>query len=275
MDKAMVILREKGLASQTNKAGRTAAEGVVVALVQGSTGVIAEINCETDFVAKNPEFTGFANAAAQTVIDANPADLETLNKTKISGGSGETVEEALQNIFLKIRENMKVRRFERAEGTLVSYVHGEGKIGVLVQLKTDADGSNPELLECGKNCALQIAALNPGYLNRESVPESVILSEKEIIKKQMAEDPKMQGKPDQVLDKIAEGKLGKYFSENCLLEQEYVKDGDLTVQKYVDGVAKAIGAEITVKNFIRYERGEGIERQESNLADEVAQMIGK
>lgn len=276
MEKAVVILREKGLATQAKKAGRVAAEGLVLAVVDGAkkAGAVLEVNSETDFVAKNPEFKSFVEAVGKTIIDANPADMDALLKSTISD-SAETVEEALQSLFLKIRENMQVRRFVRMDGILVPYVHGDGRIGVMVKLESDIDASNEELLACGKDCALQIAALNPGYLNREAVPDSVIEAEKAIMKAQMAEDPKMASKPEQVIAKIIDGKVGKYYSENCLLEQEFVKDGDFTVGKYVESVAKKLGGTIKVVEFIRYERGEGIQKKENNFADEVASMINK
>ncbi|HHX58039.1 MAG TPA: elongation factor Ts [Clostridiales bacterium] len=274
MEKAVLILREKGLATQAKKSGRVAAEGLVISMVDESkkAGAIVEINSETDFVAKTPDFKAFVESVAKTIVNENPADMDALLKTKLEG-STETVEEALQTLFLKIRENLQIRRFTRLEGILVPYIHGEGRIGVLVKLESDIDSSNEELLACGKDCALQIAALNPAYLNREDVPDSVIESEKSIMKIQMSEDPKMANKPEQVIVKIVEGKIRKYYSENCLLEQEFVKDGDFTVAKYVDSIAKKLGGSIKVAEFVRYERGEGIEKKEENFADEIAKMI--
>lgn len=274
MEKAVLILREKGLATQAKKSGRVAAEGLVISMVDESkkAGAIVEINSETDFVAKTPDFKAFVESVAKTIVNENPADMDALLKTKLEG-STETVEEALQTLFLKIRENLQIRRFTRLEGILVPYIHGEGRIGVLVKLESDIDSSNEELLACGKDCALQIAALNPAYLNKEDVPDSVIESEKSIMKIQMSEDPKMANKPEQVIVKIVEGKIRKYYSENCLLEQEFVKDGDFTVAKYVDSIAKKLGGSIKVAEFVRYERGEGIEKKEENFADEIANMI--
>ena len=274
MEKAVLILREKGLATQAKKSGRVAAEGLVISMVDESkkAGAIVEINSETDFVAKTPDFKAFVESVAKTIVNENPADMDALLKTNLEG-STETVEEALQTLFLKIRENLQIRRFTRLEGILVPYIHGEGRIGVLVKLESDIDSSNEELLACGKDCALQIAALNPAYLNREDVPDSVIESEKSIMKIQMSEDPKMANKPEQVIVKIVEGKIRKYYSENCLLEQEFVKDGDFTVAKYVDSIAKKLGGSIKVAEFVRYERGEGIEKKEENFADEIAKMI--
>lgn len=272
MDKAVTILREKGLATQAKKSGRVAAEGICTAVVKGNAGAVVEVNIETDFAANNDEFKAFVAAVADTVIEQNPADVEALKACKISGGDT-TVEEALQNLFIKIRENMVIRRFQRLEGILVPYVHGGGSIGVMVKLESDIAADNAELLACGKDCALQVAAMNPAYLNRESVPADALDKEREIMLAQMAEDPKMANKPEQVKHKIIDGKIGKYYSENCLLEQDFVKDGDLTVQKYVDSVAKKLGGSISVVDFVRFERGEGVEKKEENFADEVSSMI--
>ncbi len=274
MEQAITLLREKGLATQAKKSGRVAAEGIVASMVDASknAGCVVEVNSETDFVAKNEEFINFVNGVAKTIIDTNPADVDDLLKKTISGGNS-SVEEALQELFLKIRENMKIRRFVRMEGILVPYVHGDGKIGVLVKMESDIAADNADLFACGKDCALQIAAMNAPYLNREAVPAEVIEEEKKIMMAQMSEDPKMANKPEQVRAKIVEGKVVKYYSENCLLEQTFVKDNDLSVQKYVDKVAKELGGSIKVVEFARFERGEGIQKREDNFADEVANMV--
>ncbi len=268
-EQAVVILREKGLATQAKKAGRVAAEGLVEAFVENGVGVVVEVNSETDFVANTDQFKAFVKTVAKTIAEANPADVEALKACKASG-SDMTVQEELQELFLKIRENIQIRRFVRLEGNLVSYVHGEGRIGVLVQLDTDL---GDKAYACGKDCALQIAAMNPSYLDRASVPADVLDGEKKIVMSQMAEDPKMASKPEAVLAKIAEGKLGKYYSENCLLEQEFVKDGEYTVGKYVEKCAKDLGGSIKVAQYVRYERGEGIAKKEENFAEEIASMI--
>jgi elongation factor Ts len=274
VEAAIVILREKGLATQAKKSGRVAAEGIVTAVVDAEkkAGVVLEVNSETDFVAKNDDFKAFVNDVAKTVIDANPADVEALNSAKISG-KDITVKEAYDELFLKIRENMQIRRFVRMEGVLVTYVHGDGQFGVMVKLDTDIDASNPELIACGKDICMQITSMNPAYLNREAVPASVIEDEKKIMLSQMAEDPKMANKPEQVKAKIVDGKVGKYYTENCLLEQAFVKDDHVTVGKYVENVAKSLGGSIKVVDYVRYERGEGIQKKEDNFADEVASMI--
>ncbi|MGN1416195.1 MAG: translation elongation factor Ts [Oscillospiraceae bacterium] len=268
-DKAITILREKGLATQAKKSSRVAAEGIVTSVVEGNVGAVVEVNIETDFAANNDEFKAFVAGVAKTVIEQNPADLDALKAAKISGGD-KSVEESLQDLFIKIRENMVIRRFTRLEGVLVPYVHGGGSIGVMVKLDTDLPAD--KAYEVGKNCALQVAAMNPAYLNREAVPAEVLENEKNIIMAQMAEDPKMASKPEQVRAKIAEGKVGKYYTENCLLEQAYVKDDKVSVGKYVEDAAKELGGKISVVEFVRFERGEGVEKKADNFAEEVANM---
>ncbi len=270
-EKAVTILREKGLATQAKKSGRVAAEGIVTSVVEGNVGAVVEVNIETDFAANNEEFKAFVVAVAKTVIEKNPADVDALKATVISGGD-KTVEETLQDLFIKIRENMVIRRFQRFEGILVPYVHGGGSIGVMVKLDTDLAAD--KVFEVGKDCALQVAAMNPAYLDEASVPASVLENEKTIIMAQMAEDPKMASKPEQVKAKIAEGKVGKYYSENCLLDQAFVKDDKMTVKQYVDNAAKTLGGSIKVVDYVRFERGEGVEKKVDNFAEEVANMAG-
>lgn len=269
-EKAIVLLREKGLATQAKKSGRVAAEGIVTSVVEGNVGAVVEVNIETDFAANNEDFKAFVAAVAKTVIEKNPADVDALKATIISGGE-KTVEETLQDLFIKIRENMVIRRFQRFEGVLVPYVHGGGSIGVMVKIDTDLDAD--KVFEVGKDCALQVAAMNPAYLAKENVPDSALEEEKKIMLAQMAEDPKMASKPEQVKVKIVEGKLGKYYTENCLLEQAFVKDDKVSVGKYVENAAKALGGSIKVVDYVRFERGEGVEKKEDNFADEVASMI--
>ncbi|MBO5449135.1 MAG: elongation factor Ts [Ruminococcus sp.] len=271
MDKAIELLREKGLATQAKKSGRAAAEGIVEAVVKDKVGVLLEVNTETDFAANTDDFKAFVAAVADTIIEKNPADVEALKAETISGGSV-TVDAALTELAgMKIRENIVIRRFTRLEGTLASYVHNGGSIGVLVKLDTDI--ASDEVFTVGKDVAMQSAALNPAYLNREQVPAEVIEKEKEIMLAQMSEDPKMANKPEQVRVKIVEGKVGKYYKENCLLEQAFVKDDKVSVQSYVNAEAKRLGGTITVSDVIRYERGEGVEKKEENFADEIASMI--
>ena len=270
MDAATDYLREKGLASQAKKASRVAAEGTVCTYTKDGVGVMVELNAETDFVANGEEFKALAAKVAAIVAEQNPADMDALLACE---KDGMTVEAMVQELFLAIRENIKIRRFVRVEGKVVSYVHAGGKIGVLVNFDTDIAGDNEALIAMGKNIAMQIAAMNPAYLDIASVPAEVIEKEKEILIAQMKEDPKMAGKPDMVLGKIVEGKIGKYYKENCLVEQQYVIDGDLTVGKYVEKTAKELGADIKVASFTRYEKGEGIEKRVDDFASEVASMI--
>ncbi|HPY83800.1 translation elongation factor Ts [Ruminococcus sp. XPD3002] len=271
MDKAIEFLREKGLATQAKKSGRAAAEGVVAAVVEGDKGVLLEVNTETDFAANTDDIRNFVANVAKTIIDKAPADVEALKNEPIANGTG-TVGEALTELAgMKIRENIVIRRFVRLEGALASYIHNGGSIGVLVKMDTDLPAD--KVAAIGKDVAMQSAALNAPYLCREQVPAEVIEKEKEIMMAQMAEDPKMASKPEQVRAKIVEGKVGKYYSENCLLEQAFVKDDKLSVQGYVDAEAKKLGGSIKIVDVIRYERGEGIEKKEDNLADEIAKMI--
>ena len=269
MDAAVDYLREKGLASQAKKASRVAAEGQVVALVDGDVAAVIEVNSETDFVAGNDEFKEFVNLCAKAVIANNPADVDALLASTFEG---KTVSEYKEDIFLKFRENIQIRRFVRVEGKAVSYVHAGGKIGVLVELDTELAMSDA-LVAMGKNVAMQVAAMNPGYLDQASVPAEDLEKEKAILVAQMKEDPKMAGKPDAVLGKIVEGKIGKFYKENCLVEQQYVIDGDLTVGKYVDSVAKELGGAVKLASFVRFEKGEGIQKREDDFASEVANMI--
>ena len=273
MDKAIDILREKGLASAAKKAGRVAAEGVVAAYSDATCGALVEINCETDFVAKGEPFVNLANTVAKTVVATKPTDVDALLK-ETAADSNCTVEECVQEVFLALRENMKIRRFVVAEGHVATYIHAGGTVGVMVSFDTDdATAAKPEFDVMGKDVAMQVAAMNPSYLDEASVPAEVLEKEKVILVAQMKEDPKMANKPDQVLAKIVEGKIGKYFKENCLLDQAFVKDGDLSVSQYVAKVAKELGGEIKVTGFVRYAKGEGIEKKEEDFAAEIASML--
>lgn len=275
MDRAVDVLREKGLAASAKKAGRIAAEGIVLAYTDEAkkVSVLVEVNSETDFVAKNEKFVNYVTAVAKTIADTNPADVDEL-LTKPLAGDTRTVQENLQDMVLSIGENMKIRRFERVEGITTSYIHGGGSVGVLVMFDTDDKTAATDAFKVmGKDVAMQIAAMSPAYLDEASVPADVLAHEKEITKAQLAEDPKMAGKPEQVLAKIVDGKIGKYFKENCLLDQAFVKDGDMNVAKYVASVAKELGADIKVTGFIRYAKGEGLEKREDDFAAEVAGMM--
>ena len=271
IDKAIEYLREKGLAASQKKAGRVAAEGMAYAASIDGVGVVVEVNAETDFVGKNEKFVGFVKGVANTVAKENPADLEALMACKYDG-TDLTVEQQQQEMVLVIGENIKVRRFARfAEGTSVAYVHAGGKIGVLVNLDTDLAAEKVE--ELGKDVAMQIAALNPRFWDKSEVTEDVLAEEKRIMMVQMENDPKMANKPEQVREKIVMGKLNKFYSENCLLQQEFVKDGDFTVEKYIASAAKALGGNVTFKTAVRFEKGEGIEKKEENFAAEIASLV--
>ena len=271
IDKAVEWLREKGIAASAKKASRIAAEGMAYATVIDGMGVVVEVNAETDFVGKNEKFVDFVKGVAATVAANKPADLDALMACKFSGTEN-TVTEQQQEMVLVIGENIKVRRFARFEGgTSVAYVHAGGKIGVLVNLETNLPAEKVE--EVGKDVAMQIAALNPRFWDKSEVTEDVLAEEKRIMMVQMANDPKMANKPEQVREKIVMGKLNKFYSENCLLQQEFVKDNNFTVEKYIASVAKAKGGTITFKDAVRFEKGEGIEKKEENFAAEIASMV--
>ena len=269
MDKAIDFLREQGLAKQAKKASRIAAEGVAYAVTSddNSVGVVIEVNAETDFVAKNDSFMDFVKACANTVMKENPADVEALLALK-ADGSDQTVAEMLQEKVLTIGENIQIRRFERMEGACVAYVHAGGKIGVLVNFDTDLAGK-PEFVAYGKDVAMQIAALNTPYLNKEEVPTEVIEHEKEVMRQQVINE----GKPEAIADKIVMGKINKYYKENCLVDQEFVKDNKMTVAQYTKNTAKELGGSIDIKKFVRFEKGEGIEKRQDDFAAEVASMV--
>ena len=269
MDKAIDFLREQGLAKQAKKASRIAAEGVAYAVTTDdcSVGVVIEVNAETDFVAKNDSFMDFVKACANTVIKENPADVEALLALK-ADGTDQTVAELLQEKVLTIGENIQIRRFERMEGACVAYVHAGGKIGVLVNFDTDL-AAKPEFVAYGKDVAMQIAALNTSYLNRDEVPADVLEHEKEVMRQQVINE----GKPAAIADKIVMGKINKYYKENCLVDQEFVKDSKLTVGQYTKNTAKELGGSIEIKKFVRFEKGEGIEKRQDDFAAEVASMV--
>ena len=271
MDKAIEYLREKGLAASVKKADRIAAEGMAYAAVVNGVGVVVEVNAETDFVGKNEKFVDFVKGVAATAAKENPADLDALMECKYNG-TDLTVTQQQQEMVLVIGENIKVRRFARFEGGVcVPYVHAGGKIGVLVNLETDLPAEKVE--EAGKDVAMQIAALNPRFWDKAQVTQEVLDEEKKIMMAQMENDPKMASKPEQVREKIVLGKLNKFYTENCLLQQEFVKDGDLTVEKYLASAAKALGGTITFKDAVRFEKGEGIEKKQENFAEEIASMV--
>ena len=332
MDKAVDILREKGLASAAKKSSRVAAEGVVAAYSDGKAGALVEINCETDFVANGEPFKNLAAQVVKTVVDANPADLDTLLKTKISDGEG-TVEEAVQEVFLALRENMKVRRFARYDGTVATYIHAGGTVGVMISFDVDdATAANPDFVAMGKNIAMQVAAMNPEYLSRDdisadelakmknitidsslnspsSLPKPILLDiiQKAIDNKEVSDEDigiLNEKKNDKFLfnflskeaaaklaeiavglksviaeNKIfagaVEGRFAKQLKEICLLDQAFVRSDlyDGNVKGYIDSVSKDLGTDIKIKEFVRFEKGEGIEKKQEDFASEIANMI--
>jgi len=270
MDKAVEWLREKGLAAAQKKAGRIAAEGMAYAANLNGIGVVVEVNAETDFVAKNEKFVNFVKGVAQAVAETNPADLDALMAATYPG-TELTVLQQQQEMVLVIGENISVRRFARfADGFSVPYVHAGGKIGVLVNLNVEG---GIDATEIGKDVAMQIAALNPRFWDKSQVSEDVLDEEKKILLAQMDNDPKMASKPAQVKEKIVVGKLNKFYSENCLLQQEFVKDNEQTVEKYIAAAAKALGGKVTFVDAVRFEKGEGIEKRKDNFAEEIANMV--
>ena len=270
MDKAVEWLREKGLAKAAKKAGRIAAEGMSYALVEGTVGALVEVNCETDFCAKSDLFVAFVKDIAKAVIDANPADVDALMNAKYPG-SELTVAETMPEKVMSIGENLQIRRFHIYDAnTSVAYVHAGGKIGVLVNLAVEG---GIDATEIGKDVAMQIAALNPRFWDKSNVTEDVLAEEKKIALALMDQDPKMASKPQQVKEKIIDGKMNKFYEENCLLQQEFVKDNAFTVEKYIASAAKALGGSVKFVDAVRFAKGEGIEKKEEDFAAEVAAQM--
>ena len=270
MDKAVEWLREKGLAKAAKKADRVAAEGVAYAAVVNGIGVVIEVNSETDFAAKTDAFMDLVKNLATVVATENPADVDALKACKYPG-SNLTVTEIMQEKVMSIGENLQIRRFARFDkNTTVSYVHAGGKIGVLVNLAVEG---GIDATTIGKDVAMQIAALNPRFWDKSQVTQDVLDEEKEVMLGQMANDPKMANKPDQVKEKIVMGKLNKFYAENCLLQQAFVKDGDVSVEQYMNNAAKALGGKVSFNTAVRFEKGEGIEKKQENFAAEIASMV--
>ncbi len=277
VEAAVKILREKGLATAAKKESRIAAEGVVDIMVEGRNAAMIEVNAETDFVAKNATFQEFVKGLLRTLLASKPSDLDAFMSCKFDG-SETTVADALVEKIAMIGEKISIRRFVLTEGVMSTYIHGAGSTGVVVVFNADdATAEKAEFVECAKNVALQIAAGNPpAYVAKTDVPQSAIDEEMAIQIAAAKNDEKLANKPDAVLAKIIEGKLGKLFFERvCLLEQPYVKDDSMSVGKYVASCAKALGADIAVKAFYIFEKGEGIEKREDNFAEEIAQLTGK
>ena len=268
MDKAVEFLREKGLATAAKKAGRIAAEGLVNASVFGNVGVVVEINTETDFVAKNADFQNFVSSVAECIAKTNPADVEALKNTKLN--DTQTVGEALTEKIATIGENMNLRRFERYEGVNEAYVHGGGRIGVLVNFKLgdDAKAADEAFKAAAKDIAMQIAAVMPRYVKEDEVPAEVVEKEKEILKAQALNE----GKPEAIVEKMVGGRIKKFYKEVCLVDQPYIKDGDMSVAQFLKNIGNEIGTTVEVVKFARLEKGEGLEKKVDDFAAEVAKM---
>ena len=278
MDKAVEWLRENGLAKAEKKAGRIAAEGIVKTNISedGKKAAIVEVNSETDFVAKNEKFQDFVAAVADQVNASSAADIDAFLAEPWAGDSSKTVKEELASMVATIGENMNIRRFEKVtcdNGIVVDYIHAGGKIGVLIAAETDNTGA--KVVECLKNVAMQIAAMNPQYLSSDDVSDEYKEREKAVLLAQAKNDPKNANKPDNIIEKMIIGRLNKELKEVCLTEQVYVKaENKETVAKYVESVAKAVGCNLTLKSFVRFETGEGLEKKEEDFAAEVAAQMG-
>jgi len=269
MEQAIDLLRKKGLSAAAKKSGRVAAEGMIAAVGSDNVGALVEVNSETDFVAKNELFQAFANGVADVVLNQNPADVEALKSLDFPG-SGRVVADELNHQIATIGENMNIRRFARLEsssGVTASYIHGAGKIGVLVQLDSDK-ADNPRVAETARMLAMHVAAASPQYLSRNDVPAEIVEREKDIMRAKALES----GKPENIVDKIIEGQINKFFGEACLLEQIYVIDTDHKIGKVVEALAKEIGGQVTLAAYSRFQLGEGIEKKEDDFAAEVASM---
>jgi len=277
MDKAVEFLREKGLAAAEKKAGRIAAEGMVGVNVSadGKIASIVEVNSETDFVAKNDKFKDFVAAVAAQAAKTSSTDIDAFLAEKWDLDASKTVKEELSSLIAVIGENMTVRRFEKVEaasGFVCSYIHGGGRIGILVDVESTVN--NEVVQEAAKNVAMQIAALSPKYVDKSEISGDFIAHEKEILKAQIMNDPANSKKPENIIEKMLEGRLNKELKEFCLIDQVYVKDSDLTVAQYIANVAKEVGAPIAIKRFVRFETGEGLEKKQENFAEEVAKQMG-
>ena len=276
MDAAVEFLRKNGQAKAEKKAGRIAAEGIVMAEVKDDkVAAIVEVNSETDFVAKNAEFQGFVKAVVEQAMETEAADMDAFMAENWKEDTSKTVKDALTEKISVIGENLSIRRFEKvvSDGCVVAYIHGGGRIGVLVEADTDV--VNDEIKTCLKNVAMQVAAMSPKYVSREEVSEEYMEHEKEILLAQAKKENEESNKPkpDNIIEKMIVGRLNKELKEICLLDQVYVQDGDLTVAKYVEKVAKETGANLSVKKFVRFETGEGLEKKNEDFAAEVAAQM--
>lgn len=278
MDKAVEFLREKGLAAAEKKAGRIAAEGIVDTNVSedGKSASIVEVNSETDFVAKNEKFRDYVAAVAAQAATTKAADIDAFLGEAWALDTAKTVKEELSTMIALIGENMSIRRFEKItaeNGFVASYIHGGGRIGILLEVETSA--VNDDVKEAAKNVAMQIAAMKPKYVSRLEVSEEYMSHEKDIIKAQIKNDPTNDKKPENIIEKMIEGRFNKELKEVCLMDQVYVKDGDMNVGQYLESVSKQVGAPVSVKRFIRFETGEGLEKKSEDFAAEVAKQMGQ
>ena len=270
MDEAIKILREKGeLKAESKMATRIAADGIVEILKDGNYTAMIEVNSETDFVAKNETFKGFVNDLLKIIIAKKPATIEELMACEFDAEMN--VEAKVKEMIFKIGEKLTIRRFVVVEGITSTYIHGTGSIGVIAKFETNV-ADKPEFAVFAKNIALQIGAYPTPYLNREQVPASVIEEEKNILLAQIANDPANAKKPEQIKLKMVEGRISKFYDNNCLVDMTYVKDEDMKVGKYVESVAKELGGNIAIVEFFRFEKGEGIQKREENFAEEIAKM---
>ncbi len=274
-EEAIKLLREKGLAVAAKKSSRIAAEGVVDIMVSddNKSAAMIEVNIETDFAATNAVFGAFVKDLLKIIIEKRPADVEAL--LALPYNAELTVDAAVKDKVFAIGENINIRRFVIVDGNVATYVHGKGQIGVIVNMKDSDASAKDEFRTAAKNVALQIAAMSPAYLDEASVPASVVESEKEVILAQIKNDEANAKKPEAVLEKMVVGKIRKFYTQNCLLLQEYVKDDGVTVEKYLGSVAKELGATVEVASFTRFEKGEGLEKKEDDFADEIARLTGK
>ena len=274
-EEAIKILREKGLAVAAKKSTRIAAEGLVDIMVSedGKTAAMIEVNIETDFAANNAVFGAFVKDLLKIIIEKRPADVASL--LALPYDDVVTVEGAVKDKVFAIGENINIRRFTVVDGNVATYVHGKGQIGVIVNMKDSDVAGQDGFKAAAKNVALQIAAMSPAYLDRDSVPAEIIEAEKEVIMAQIKNDEANSKKPENIIEKMAMGKINKYYTQNCLLLQEYVKDEGVSVEKYLDSVAKELGGVVAVASFTKFEKGEGLEKREDDFADEIAKLTGK
>ena len=276
VEEAIKILRKRGeLKAEAKAATRIAADGIVDIMKDGNVTAMIEVNSETDFVAKNASFQEFVKNLLKTIIANKPADLDALLASEYVDGSA-TVEAKLKEMIFVIGEKLSIRRFVVVEGVTSTYIHGTGSIGVVVSFDVDAAvAEKDEFVAFAKNIALQVGAYPTPYLDRDSVPASVIEEEKNILMAQIANDPANAKKPAQIIEKMVSGRIGKFYDNNCLLDMSYVKDDEIKVGKYVENTAKELGASIKIKGFERFEKGEGIQKREENFAEEIAKLTNK